>query len=121
MVEITAMMSQATREADPTAFRVVNNCCLWAEYVATRMTNNTPLERPSRTPLEYMKAVRDAKVDYDAVGLQIYAPGRDMLEIERHIERFTAAVTAHPSPLETKTVPPTTRGTPSTAHTLYAS
>ncbi|MEO8596929.1 MAG: endo-1,4-beta-xylanase [Candidatus Solibacter sp.] len=90
LVEITAIMSRAAREADPTAFRVVNNCCLWAEYAATRMTNNKPLDRPSRTPLEYMKSVRDAKVDYDALGLQIYAPGRDMLEIERHIERFAA-------------------------------
>ena len=89
MVEITAMMSKAAREADPTAFRVVNNCCLWAEYAATRMTNNTPLERPSRTPIEYLKSLRDAKVDYDACGLQIYCPGRDMMEIERHIERFT--------------------------------
>ena len=90
MVEITGMMSQAAREADPTAFRVVNNCCLWAEYAATRLSNNGTLDRPSRTPLEYLRAVRDAKVDYDAVGLQIYAPGRDMLEIERHIERFAA-------------------------------
>jgi endo-1,4-beta-xylanase len=90
MVEISAMMSKAAREADPTAFRVINNCCLWAEYAATRMTNNTPLERPSRTPLEYLKALRDAKVDYDAIGLQIYCPGRDMLEIERHIRRFAA-------------------------------
>jgi GH35 family endo-1,4-beta-xylanase len=90
MVEITALMSRSARRADPTAFRVVNNCCLWAEYAATRMTNNTPLDRPSRTPLEYVKSLRDAKVDYDAVGLQIYAPGRDMLEIERHVQRFVA-------------------------------
>jgi GH35 family endo-1,4-beta-xylanase len=90
MIEVTEIMSKAAREADPTTFRVVNNCCLWAEYVATRTTNTTPLERPSKTPLEYMKAVRDAKIDYDALGLQIYCPGRDMLEIERHVRRFTA-------------------------------
>jgi GH35 family endo-1,4-beta-xylanase len=90
MVEITALMSQAAREADPTAFRVVNSCCLWAEYAATRMTNNRPLNRPSRTPLEYLRALRDGRVDYDAIGLQIYAPGRDMLEIERHMDRFIA-------------------------------
>ncbi|MFB3779204.1 MAG: endo-1,4-beta-xylanase [Bryobacteraceae bacterium] len=92
LVEITALMSKATREADPTAFRVVNNCCLWGEYVARRMSNadRPPLDRPSMTPLEYMRMVRDARVDYDAIGLQIYCPGRDMLEIERHIERFAA-------------------------------
>ncbi len=92
LVEMTALMSKATREADPTAFRIVNNCCLFAEYVATRTSNanRPPLDRPSMTPLEYMRALRDARVDYDAVGLQIYCPGRDMLEIERHIERFTS-------------------------------
>ena len=90
MVEITAMMSRAAREADPTAFRVVNNCCLWAEYAATRTTNSQPLDRPSRTPVEYLKSLADARVDYDAIGLQIYAPGRDMMEIERHLERFIA-------------------------------
>ncbi len=92
LVEMTALMSKATREADPTAFRVVNNCCLWAEYVATRMSNadRPPLDRPSMTPVEYLRMLRDARVDYDAIGLQIYCPGRDMLEIERHIERFAA-------------------------------
>ena len=92
LVEITALMSKATREADPTAFRVVNNCCLWAEYVARRMSNadRPPLDRPSITPLEYLRMVRDARVDYEAIGLQIYCPGRDMLEIERHVERFAA-------------------------------
>ena len=49
------------------------------------MTNNLPLDRPSRTPVEYLEALRDARVDYDAIGLQIYAPARDMLEIERHL------------------------------------
>jgi endo-1,4-beta-xylanase len=92
LVEITALMSKATREADPTAFRVVNNCCLWGEYVATRMSNTDrpPLNRPSITPVEYLRMLRDARVDYDAIGLQIYCPGRDMLEIERHMERFAA-------------------------------
>jgi GH35 family endo-1,4-beta-xylanase len=90
LLELTALASQTTRVADPTAFRVVNNCCLWAEYAATRSYGAGTLDRPARTPLEYLRAVRDARVDYDAIGLQIYCPGRDMLEIERHIERFAA-------------------------------
>ena len=90
LVELTALASRTTRVADPTAFRVVNNCCLWAEYVARRMSGAGPLSRPCRTPLEYLRAVADARIDYDAIGLQVYCPGRDMLEIERHIARFFA-------------------------------
>ncbi len=90
LLELTALASRTTRLADPTAFRIVNNCCLWAEYVATRLSGAGTLDRPSRTPLEYLRAVRDARIEYDAIGLQIYSPGRDMLEIERHIERFAA-------------------------------
>lgn len=88
LVELTALASETTRLADPTAFRIVNNCCLWAEYVATRMTGAGPLDRPAQTPVEYLRAVRDARIEYEAIGLQVYCPGRDMLEIERHIERF---------------------------------
>ena len=88
LVEITRLAAEATRAADPTAFRVVNNCCTWAEYVATRRSYSGPLGRQSCTPLEYMQAVNDARVPYDAVGLQVYYPSRDMLEIERQIERY---------------------------------
>ena len=88
LMELTRMGSEATRLADPTAFRIVNNCCVWGEYVATRKTYSGSLDRPSRTPLEYLRALRDARVEYDGIGLQLYCPGRDMLEIERLIERF---------------------------------
>jgi GH35 family endo-1,4-beta-xylanase len=38
--------------------------------------------------LEYVQAVEEARVPYEAIGLQVYYPARDMLEIERHLERF---------------------------------
>ena len=88
LIEITRLAAETTRAADPTAFRVVNNCCTWAEYVATQRTYSGPLGRPSRTPLEYLQAVNDARIPYEAVGLQIYYPSRDMLEIERQLERY---------------------------------
>jgi GH35 family endo-1,4-beta-xylanase len=88
LVEITRLAAETTRVADPTAFRVVNNCCTWAEYVAVRRSYSGPLGRRSRSPLEYMQAVNDARVPYEAVGLQLYDPSRDMLETERQIERF---------------------------------
>jgi GH35 family endo-1,4-beta-xylanase len=88
LVEMTRLAAEATREADPTAFRVVNSCCTWGEYVATRRSYSGPLGHEARTPLEYMEAVEAARVPYEAVGLQVYYPARDMLEIERQIERF---------------------------------
>ena len=88
LIEITRLAAQTTREADPKAFRVVNSCCTWAEYVARRRTYSGPLGRASRSPLDYLRAVGDAGVPYEAIGLQIYYPARDMLEIERQLERF---------------------------------
>ena len=88
LVELTRLGATTVREADPTAFRLVNNCCTWGEYAARRRTYSGPLGRRSRTPLEYLKAVNDAKVPYEAIGLQVYYPQRDMLEIERQMERF---------------------------------
>jgi endo-1,4-beta-xylanase len=88
LVEITRLASETTRAADPTAFRVVNSCCTWAEYVARRQSYSGPLNREARSPLDYLRAIDDARVPYEAIGLQVYYPGRDMLEIERQLERF---------------------------------
>ncbi len=88
LVEITRLASESAREGDPTAFRVVNSCCTWGEYAARRRSYSGPLGRAARTPFEYVRALDDAKVPYEAAGLQVYYPSRDMLEIERHLERF---------------------------------
>ena len=88
LLDLTRLAADTTRVADPTAFRVVNSCCTWGEYVAEGKTYKGPLTRPARTPLEYLKALETAKVSYEAVGLQLYNPVRDMLEIERQVERF---------------------------------
>jgi len=88
LAEMTRLASQTVRLADPTAFRVVNSCCTWAEYVATRKSYSGPLGRTASTPLEYVRGLENAGVPYDAIGLQVYYPSRDMLEIERHLDRF---------------------------------
>ena len=88
LLELTRLAADTTRVADPTAFRVVNSCCTWGEYVAKGRNYNGVMRQPIRTPLQYYKVLEDAGVSYDAVGLQLYNPVRDMLEIERHVERF---------------------------------
>lgn len=90
LVEMTRLAADATQAADPTGFRVVNSCNIWGEYVARRRNTSGPSNRSLWTPLEYFHSISDARVSYEAVGLQVYNPSRDMLEIERQIERFCA-------------------------------
>jgi len=90
LVEMTRFAAETTRLADPTAYRIVNSHNIWGEYVASRRTYTAPSNRSLWTPLDYVRAIEEARVPYEAVGLQLYNPGRDMLEIERQIERFFA-------------------------------
>jgi len=84
MVEITNVVSQRTREANPEATRIVNSCCLWAEYMKGQFGTDVRI----CSPLEFLERMRAAKVDYDVLGLQLYYPSRDLLEISRMIDRF---------------------------------
>lgn len=88
LLEMTRLAAETARVADPTCFRVVNSCCTWSEYVATGRNYKGEMRRPIRSVLEYHRAVEDARIPYEAIGLQLYNPVRDMLEIERQIERF---------------------------------
>jgi GH35 family endo-1,4-beta-xylanase len=88
LLEMTRLAAETVRLADPTAFRIVNSCCTWSEYVATGRNYRGEMRKPVRSVLEYHRAVEEAKVPYEAIGLQLYNPQRDMLEIERQLERF---------------------------------
>ena len=90
LVEMTRLAADATRAADPTALRVVNNCCLFGEYVTEGSTYRGKQPRPLRTPLQYLREVLKAGVDFDAIGLQVYYPGHDLFEIARMLDRFAA-------------------------------
>ncbi len=88
LLDLTRMSAAATRRANPRATVIVNNCCLWGEYVSTGRTYFGDMGRDLRAPHEYLRTCLDARIDFDVVGLQVYYPGYDMLEIERMLERF---------------------------------
>ena len=90
LIEMTRLGAMTAREADPTAFRVVNNCCIGGEYVVRRRSYSGPLGRRALSPYEYLEAVEAARVPYEAIGIQAYYDelNRDMLEIERLLKRF---------------------------------
>ncbi len=84
IVEITRTVCRAARQGSPTVKRQINNCCLWAEYART--TNGNSSRR--WTPYRYIADCVSAGVEFDVLGLQLYYPQIDLLEIERMLDRF---------------------------------
>jgi endo-1,4-beta-xylanase len=84
-VELTVDALRAARNADPTCFRIVNNTGTWSDYYMGR--------KPAvgqQSVYDYLAMVRDAGGEYEALGLQYYHSGRDMLEFERNLDSFQA-------------------------------
>jgi GH35 family endo-1,4-beta-xylanase len=85
ILEMTRLTCQAARQGSPTIQRVINNCCLWAEYAIH------PNRDGSRrwSPYRYLEACIKAGAEFEVVGLQLYYPSYDLFEIDRMLDRFT--------------------------------
>ncbi len=83
-VELSRAAAKAAREADPTCFRIINNTGTWADYYMGR--NPAPWQQNA---YDYVQMMDDDQIDYEAIGLQYYHSGRDLLEFERDLERFS--------------------------------
>jgi endo-1,4-beta-xylanase len=84
-VELTRQALNAAREADPTCYRIVNSTGTWGDYYLGR--------QPAvwqQSVYDYLRQLEEARCDYEAIGLQYYHSGRDMLEFERDLDRFEA-------------------------------
>ncbi len=88
LVDITRRAAEVTGETNPAATRVVNCCFTWSEYVSTGWGSDYKFDTPMRSTLQYCRDVLDAGVPFEAIGLQMYEPPRDMFEISRHIDMF---------------------------------
>jgi endo-1,4-beta-xylanase len=88
ITEITRQACDRTTEINPKVVKVLNNCCLWAEYAARGRMARMDATRPLRNARKFIKDITDAGVNYDVLGLQIYYPYRDLSDIVRMVERF---------------------------------
>jgi len=88
LLEVTELACKVVKENDPNAVRIINNCCIWGEYVAYGKDYRRKVKRTLWTPLEYVKACIERGIDFDYIGLQLYYPERDMFEIALMIDRF---------------------------------
>lgn len=83
-IDLSVAASRAAREADPTCFRIINSTGTWADYYMGQ--HPSPWQQ---SPFDYIQMLEDANCEYDAIGLQYYHSGRDLLEFERDLDRFS--------------------------------
>ena len=82
LLELTEIACQESRRGNPQVYRIVNSCCTWGENVAYH-------QPPQHSPLEYLQTCLEAGIEFEAIGLQLYYPDRDLFEIDRQLERFS--------------------------------
>ncbi len=85
IVELTREACRAAREGNPTIKRVINHCCLWAEYARGVKDNETR----RWSPYTYLRDCISGGTEFEIAGLQLYYPQQDLLEIDRMLDRFT--------------------------------
>jgi len=83
-LELSQAAAKTAREADPTCYRIINCTGTWGDYYMGR--NPAPWQQNA---YDYLKMLEDEQCDYEAIGLQYYHSGRDLLEFERDLERFS--------------------------------
>ncbi len=90
LIDLTRTTTEALREANDKATSIVNICLPFAEYVAGRYNCYGALPEHLRSPLTYLKALLEAGIDFDVVGIQLYFPSRDMVAVQKMLDAFAA-------------------------------
>lgn len=88
ITELVRLACDRTKAENPRVTRILNNCCPWAEYAARGRQARMDADRPLRSPRKFLSDLRDAGVEYDVLGIQIYFPQRDLSDIVRLLERL---------------------------------
>ena len=68
----------------------LNHIGAFAEYVAGRYVCYGSLPEHLRSPLAYFRALLEAGVQFDVVGIQLYFPARDMVMVNRMLSVFAS-------------------------------
>lgn len=90
LIEVVRLACQVARDTNPKVLRLINNCCLFAEYVQDSKWTDLEAKYPQRTPHQFVKQLIEAGVDFDITGLQMYFPARDLSDTMLLIESFNS-------------------------------
>ena len=88
IIEVTRLACEVARDTAPRVKRLINNCAPFAEYVQLGKMTELEAFYPQRTPFQFVKELKDAGVDFDITGIQMYFPYRDLADTFMLIEKF---------------------------------
>ena len=89
LVENTKLCCDAMHEEDPDVNAVINTCFMFGENVADEKVQWGLINERNMTPYSYFQKVEALGIKYETVGIQLYCPSRDMLEIVKMYDRFS--------------------------------
>jgi GH35 family endo-1,4-beta-xylanase len=82
ILEVTRLVNELAGQMDPGTPRVINNCCIWGDYLQhSGMAGKW-------NPHTYLEEVLKEGIAFEGIGLQFYNPGRDMVQMALHLDRF---------------------------------
>lgn len=90
MVEIARFICDVARDTNPSVHRLINNCCLQADYIQITDWSKVDRSMPLITPRQFIKMCHEAGVDFTITGQQLYFPytNRDLADTIRMTERL---------------------------------
>jgi GH35 family endo-1,4-beta-xylanase len=90
MVEIAKLIAETSKSVNPRVHRLINNCCLQADYIQIVDWDKYDKRFPLITPHQFIKMCYEAGVDFTITGQQLYYQytNRDLADIIRMMERL---------------------------------
>jgi GH35 family endo-1,4-beta-xylanase len=85
---MTKLCCDTMHEADPDVHAIVNTCFMFGENAADGRTQWGPSWERNLVPYTAIEQLEELGVQYEAIGMQLYNPARDMLAIDKMYDRF---------------------------------
>lgn len=90
LVEIAKLIAEVAKDTNPKVHRLINNCCINADYVQIWTAKDVYKSSQIVTPHQFIKLCNEAGVDFDITGQQLYYQytNRDMADVIRKVEKL---------------------------------
>lgn len=90
MVEVAKLIADVAKDTNPNVHRLINNCCIQADYVQLVNWDEFDEKFDIITPHRFIKMCDEAGVDFDITGQQLYFQytNRDLADNIRMTERL---------------------------------